>query len=283
MSEMTGRNVLITGANTGIGRATAVELAERGASVWLACRSLERTQPALDEIKAKTGKDARFLPLDLGSFDSIRACAKAYLDTGEPLHVLLNNAGMAAHDGVTSDGFEITFGVNHLGHFLLTMLLLDRLRESSPARIVNVSSQGHYMARSIDYDAMRTTKSSLMGLDIYNQSKLANVLFSAELARRLEGSGITTYSLHPGVVASDVWRKVPWPVRPLMTWFMISNQKGAETSLHCACDDGAATETGLYYDRSKPKTPSREAQDPKLAAELWRRSVEWTGEDATGS
>lgn len=244
----------------------------------LACRSLDRTQPVLDEIAAAGGGDrAAFLTLDLGSFASVQEAASTFLSTGRPLHVLINNAGLAGHRGLTADGFERTFGVNHLGHFLFTLLLVPRMRESAPGRIVNVASMAHYQAKEFSLEGVRDSTVTVTGKDEYNHSKLANVLFSAELARRLEGTGLTTYSLHPGVVASDVWRKIPWPIRPLIKLFMISNEEGALTTLHCATAESCADETGLYYDKCAARKASRLGRDEALAADLWARSLEWTG------
>jgi NAD(P)-dependent dehydrogenase (short-subunit alcohol dehydrogenase family) len=275
MGDLDGRNFLVTGANTGIGAETVRALAARGAQVWLACRSAERTQPVIEKISAETGNaQLHFLALDLGDLDSVRACADSFLATGEPLHVLLNNAGLAGARGLTTSGFELAFGTNHVGHFLLTELLLDRVRHSAPARIVNVSSVAHFSADGIDFDAVRRPTAHLTGVPEYAVSKLANVLHAQELARRLEGSGVTTYALHPGVIASDVWRAVPWPIRPLMKLRMQSPRDGAQTSLYCATSPDAAGETGLYYDSSRVKGASTVAT-PELAAELWRRSEDW--------
>lgn len=278
-TTMTDRFCVVTGANTGIGRATAVELGRLGARVVLACRSLDKTQPVLDEINDEAGEErASFLALDLGNLDRVRAAAAELLERGDPIHVLINNAGLAGHRGVTDDGFEVQFGVNHLGPFLFTNLLLDRIIESAPARIVNVASRAHFQARAgIPWDTVQGKTRSLTGIREYGVSKLANVLFSAELARRLEGAGVTTYSLHPGVIASDVWRRMPWPIRPAIKVLMKSTEEGALTSLHCATSDEAGGETGLYYDNSAPKKPSRKGSDAELAAELWTRSEAWCG------
>jgi len=211
----------------------------------------------------------------------VRACAAGFLGRGLPLHLLVNNAGVAPSRGKFSkSGFELGFGVNHMGHFLLTALLLDRIRESAPARIVTVASEAHRGARGLDWDALRKPTHSATGVAEYGVSKLANVLFSAELARRLDGSGVNTYALHPGVVASDIWRRVPGPLRGLIKLFMITPERGAQTTLHCATSAEAAHETGLYYDKSRPKAPSAVAQDADLASELWRRSEEWSRADA---
>jgi dehydrogenase/reductase SDR family protein 13 len=277
MGELSGRTFFITGANTGIGKETARGLAARGARVVVAGRSAEKTRAAMKEIADDTGNtDLDFVPLDLGDLASVRQAAETFLATGEPLHVLINNAGLAGSRGMTASGFEIAFGTNHVGPFLFTSLLLDRLRESAPARIVNVASVAHYNAEGIDWDAVRRPTRSFTGMREYSVSKLANLLHAQELARRLGASGVTTYALHPGTVASDIWRRVPWPLRPLMKRRMISPEQGAQTSLYCAASPDVAGESGRYYDACRRKEPSA-AATASLAAELWRRSSEWTG------
>ena len=272
----TGRTFLVTGANTGIGRATAAALARQGGRVYVASRSREKGEEAVAGIKASTGNEAVwYLPLDLADLDSVRACASAFLARGEPLHVLVNNAGGAGRRGRTRQGFELMFGVNHLGHFVLTNALLGCLTASAPARVVTVASDAHYSARGIDFEALRRPARGLTGLHEYAVSKLCNVLFSAELARRAADTGVTTYALHPGVVASDIWRRVPWPVRPLMTRRMLTVDEGAATSLYCATSPDVAQDSGKFYDTCAERPPSRVAT-PELAAELWKRSEEWT-------
>lgn len=274
---MKGKVAIVTGSNTGIGRVTAHELAKQGAHVIMACRSEEKTKPVVEEIRAATGNDAvQFVPLDLGSFESIRRASEDIHNLGLPIHLLINNAGLAGAKGTTSDGFELTFGVNHLGHFLLTNLLLDRIRESSPARIVIVASKAHYKAESTDFEALRSPTKTPTGFPEYTVSKLCNVLHAKSLAKRLEGTGVTTYSLHPGVVASDVWRKVPWPFRSLMKLFMISNEEGAKTSLYCATSSEVAEHSGRYYDECREREPSKLALDAELAETLWKHSEAWT-------
>jgi len=269
---------LVTGGNTGIGRATVTALAGRGARVYLAARSPAKGETAAAEIRDAAGSESVwFLPLDLADLDSVRACAADFLARDEPLHVLVNNAGVAGRRGLTRQGFELTFGVNHLGHFALTMALLDRLTRSAPARVVTVSSDAHYSAPGIDFGALRRPARGLTGMPEYATSKLANVLFSAELARRTAGTGVTGYALHPGVVASDIWRRVPWPVRPLMTRRMLSVEEGAATSLYCATSPEVAQDSGRFYDRCAEREPSRVAT-PELAAELWKHSEDWTAE-----
>jgi NAD(P)-dependent dehydrogenase (short-subunit alcohol dehydrogenase family) len=278
MGELAGKVYIVTGANTGIGKVTALELARRGARVILASRSADKTQAVIDEIRKATGNaDVELLSLDLADLASVRAAAKAFLDRGLPLHGLINNAGLAGLRGRTADGFEMTFGTNHLGHFLFTALLLDKLKASAPARIVNVSSVAHRRAQGIDWDAVRKPARRIDGVHEYAVSKLANVLFTKELARRLAGSGVTAYALHPGAVATDVWRHVPWPFRPLIKMFLKSPEEGARTTLYCATAPELAGESGRYYQDSKETPASPVAEDAALAADLWRRSAEWTG------
>lgn len=274
-NDLDGKTFLVTGANTGIGRETARGLAGRGAKVFVTGRSEAKTRPVIDEIAAQSGNGAlEFLPLDLGDLSSVRACAEAFLGTGEPLHGLINNAGLAGQRGLTESGFELHFGTNYVGPFLLTSLLLDRLRDSAPARIVNVSSEAHYRASGIDYDAVRKRTRSLTGLPEYGVSKLANLLHAQELARRLDGTGVTAYALHPGVIASDIWRSVPWPVRSLIKRRMRSPAEGAQTSLYCATSPEVADQSGHYYEDCRRKEPNA-AATPALAAELWDRTTAW--------
>jgi NAD(P)-dependent dehydrogenase (short-subunit alcohol dehydrogenase family) len=274
--DLSGRTFLITGANTGIGYATAADLANRGGRVYLACRSEQKGQAAAAAIVAATGNEAvTFLPLDLGDLASVRACARQFLARGEPLHVLINNGGVAGARGITANGFELAFGVNHLGHFALTAALLDCLAASAPARVVNVASDAHYQAKGIDFEAVRRRTASMTGLPEYAVSKLANVLFTQELARRLDGRGVTAYALHPGVVASDIWRRVPWPVRPLLKLRMITPEQGARTSLYCATSPEVAQVSGRFYEKCAERAASAVAT-PELAGALWERSEAWT-------
>ena len=274
--ELSGRTFLITGANTGIGRATAADLASRGGRVYLACRSAQKGRDAAAAIAAATGNEAvTFLPLDLADLASVRACAEQFLARGEPLHVLINNGGVAGQRGITADGFELAFGVNHLGHFALTAALLDCLAASAPARVVNVSSDSHYQAKGIDFEAVRQRTASMTGMREYAVSKLGNVLFTQELARRVADRGITAYALHPGVVASDIWRRVPWPVRPLIKRRMITTEEGARTSLYCVTAPELAQVSGRFYDDCRERKASAVATG-ELAGTLWQRSEAWT-------
>jgi retinol dehydrogenase-12 len=273
--ELAGRTFLVTGGNTGIGRATVAGLARRGGRVYLACRSPEKGRAAVADIVAATGNEAvAFVGLDLADLASVRRCAEEFEALGEPLHVLINNAGVGGQRGITADGFELAFGINHLGHFALTAALLDRLAASAPARVVTVSSDSHYQARGVDFEAVRRPTASITGLPEYAVSKLCNVLFSAELARRAQARGITTYAVHPGMVASDIWRRVPWPVRPLIKLRMISPEEGAKTSLYCAISTSVAAASGRFYDNCREREPSTVAT-PELARVLWERSQAW--------
>jgi NAD(P)-dependent dehydrogenase (short-subunit alcohol dehydrogenase family) len=274
-TDLKDRTFLVTGANTGIGRVTAETLARRGGKVFLASRSEEKTRPVIDAIRAAGGQ-AEFLALDLGNLASVRASAQAFLDRGEPLHVLVNNAGLAGTRGLTADGFELLFGTNYLGPFLFTTLLLPRLRASAPARIVNVSSKVHADAKGIDWEAVRRPTRTITSLAEYAVCKLGTVLFTRELARGRAGEGVHSYVLHPGVVASDIWRKVPWPVRPIMLSRMKTVAQGAETSLYCATSPEVADHDGRYYSDCREWKASPLADDEALARELWEKSEAWT-------
>jgi NAD(P)-dependent dehydrogenase (short-subunit alcohol dehydrogenase family) len=279
-TELGGQTFLVTGANTGIGRSTAESLARRGAKVFLACRSEDKTKPVVDAIRA-AGGDAEYVSLDLADLVSVRRCAEGLLARDLPLHGLINNAGLAGLRGQTKQGFELAFGTNHLGHFLLTTLLLPRVRAVS-GRIVNVASKAHYdvkpSATPIPWDALRERTRTVTGLPEYAVSKLCNVLFTKELARGKAGAGVDSYALHPGVIASDAWRQIPQPFRWLMKLGMLSNDEGAKTTLYCATSKDVADDDGLYYDTSKTKAPSKFAEDAELARKLWDQSEEWVAE-----
>jgi len=279
VQALAGRVALVTGANTGIGRAAAIELARRGARLFLACRSEARTRPVIDEIEAlRPELRPNWLPLDLGDFASVRTCARAFLAHDLPLHLQVNNAGLAGARALTPSGFEPAFGINHMGHFLLTRLLTDRLVQSAPARVVTVASRAHARVSRIDWDSVRRPPSSPFAAFEYCTSKLANVLFSAELARRLAGTKVTAFALHPGVVASEFWRRTPAWMQPLLRTFMISSEAGARTIIHCACS-APPTESGSYYSDCRIVAPSRAAADRTLAEELWNRSEAWVQQE----
>ncbi len=260
---------LVTGANSGIGRATAIGLARGGAHVIAAGRSAERTQPVLDEI-AGFGGSAEFLELDLASMTSVRTAAQSFLDTGRNLDLLVNNAGIGVNRrGLTEDGFEVHFGINHLGHFLLTRELFPNLGPES--RVVALTSALHFRADGVDFARVRRP-TAFTGLAEYATSKLANVLFTRELARRRPEN--RAYAVHPGLVRT---RLIPGPIRALSASSMVSPEQGADTVLWCATSKDVAAESGHYYQQRTRLPPSARAQDNDLASELWERSDEWCG------
>lgn len=275
--ESNGKVALVTGANSGLGRVTARTLALQGYRVFLACRSEARTRPVLEEIRrlSQGTAQAEFLPLDLGDLGSVRSCAEAFLQRGLKLNLLVGNAGLAGQRGITASGFELTFGTCHVGHFLLVDLLLERLKESAPARIVMVSSKAHRHAETIDFAEVRRPTQSRTGLKEYAVAKLANLLFAKELARQLQGSGVTTYAVHPGTVATDVWRSVPAPLAWLLKRFMRNEEEGAATTLHCATAPQLAEQSGEYYADCQLTEASAAAHDGVLAAQLWAHSQAW--------
>ena len=268
---------LITGTNTGIGRATAGALAAKGGRVILAARSHEKTMPVVHELRARfPNAEVEFLLIDLADLSSVKTAASSVLASGRPLDVLINNAGLAGSTGRTKDGFQLTFGTNHLGPFALTEMLLPLLTAAPQGRIVNVASEAHRGAKGIDWAALREFDKGL--LKAYSVSKLMNILYAKELTRRLAGTRVTTYSLHPGVVASDIWRKLPAPVMAIGKLFMISNEKGAQTPVYCATAPELATVSGRYYEKSREKEPTALAKDENLARELY----EWSDSAVAG-
>jgi retinol dehydrogenase-12 len=267
------KTCMVTGANIGIGKPTAMELARRGARMILAGRSAERTAPVADEIRS-AGGDARFLRLDLSSLTGVRAAADEFMAWNEPLHVLINNAGVARHRAVTEDGFEHTFGVNYLGPYLFTRLLLPTLEASSPSRIVNVASDVHRSVTMIDWDRLHRS-GSWVGFQEYKVSKLGNVLFTRELARRLAGSGVRVVAVHPGLVATQILRDVPAWVRLFAHRDAQTPEEGARTSIFCATAPEVVD--GGYYAKEHLRDPGPGALDDDLAAALWERSEEWVG------
>ena len=284
-AELDGKTFMVTGANTGIGRATAADLASRGARVILACRSAQRTAPVMADITATTGNDQlEHLELDLADLDSVRRAVTEVHNRIDTLDVLVANAGLAGQRGQTAQGFELAFGTNHLGHFALVTGLLDLMvsptsqtTATTPAgvpRIVVVSSDSHYSAKGLPEDRLRGATRSMTGMPEYARSKLANVVFTQELARRIPANQLAVHALHPGVIASDIWRRVPWPIRPIMTARMASTTDGARTSLWCATSADLDGMSGGYYADCATKDPS-DVATANLGAWLWERSEEW--------
>ncbi|CAH1262398.1 RDH11 [Branchiostoma lanceolatum] len=294
-ARMDGKTVIITGANTGIGKVTARDMAERGARVILACRSLEKAEEAAKEIRSQTGnKNVVVQKLDLASLTSVRQFAKAINGAEPRLDVLINNAGvMHTPRWETEDGFEMQFGVNHLGHFLLTNLLLDKLKKSAPGRVVTVASLVHAFAKGIDFDDINS-QNNYRPETAYDHSKLANVLFSRELSKRLKGTGVTSNSLHPGVIMeSDLmrYREGTWQgnfgkrvasalrkvVGTVFSVFGKTLEQGAQTSICCAVAEELETTTGLYFSDCVPKETSAAGMDDEAAARLWDVSEKMVG------
>jgi NAD(P)-dependent dehydrogenase (short-subunit alcohol dehydrogenase family) len=273
---MEGKRVLLTGGNSGIGKVTATVLAEQGAEVILACRESDKTAAALESINANAAIPAINLPVELARLQSVRDLASTFLERYDRLDVLLNNAGVfPSKQRFTDDGFEMQFGVNHLSHFLLTNLLLDCLKHSAPARVVTVSSMLHKKGQ-IDFDAIRGYQ-KYKAQGAYNNSKLANVLFAIELAKRLEGSGVTSNVLHPGAVATDIVRDVPWLIRKIIGMVFIAPEKGALTNIMLASDPDLADVNGKYYNQTRLEDYSSQADDEALRTRLWDLSADLVG------
>ncbi|KAL7374053.1 hypothetical protein ABVT39_020999 [Epinephelus coioides] len=266
------KTVVITGANTGIGKETAIDLAKRGAKVIMACRDMEKAQAAVKEVIENSGNEnVVCMKLDLADSKSIREFAEAINKDEPKLNILINNAGvMVCPYGKTADGFEMQIGVNHFGHFLLTYLLIDLIKKSAPARIVTVSSMAHSWG-SINLEDINSEKSYNKN-SAYSQSKLANILFTRSLAKRLEGTGVTTYSLHPGVVQTELWRHLSGPQQFFMKMvspFTKNSSQGAQTSIYCAVEPSLEKETGGYYSDCAPANCSAAGKDDVLAEKLW--------------
>ena len=286
MTDMEGKVCIVTGATSGVGRETARGLARMGATVVLAVRDAQRGDATRRDISATSGNaDVHVLPLDLARLDSVRAFPKAFSARFDRLDVLVNNAGIhTARRELTPDGFELTLATNHIGHFLLTDLLRDVLVRSAPARIVNVASEAHRFSPGFRF-ADPMSEKHWSGLLAYTQSKLANIMFTFALARRLEGTGVTANAVHPGSVRSGWARGEESGVfryaAKLATPFLISPEKGARTSLMAATSPEARARSGAYLVRGKISVPSRAARDVEAQERLWRLSEEWVRAGAT--
>jgi retinol dehydrogenase-14 len=283
---MAGRTVLVTGGTAGIGRATAVGLATMGAHLAITGRDRGRTEGAAREIRAAGGGQVDAFVADLSSQSQVRRLAEEVLQSLSRIDVLVNNVGgywNTRH--VTADGLERTFALNHLAPFLLTNLLLDRLKQSAPARVVTVSSNAQAQGR-IDFDDLQGER-SYSGARAYNQSKLANVLFTYELARRLRGTSVTANALHPGVVSTSFGAEDPGRVQrlfvPFMRPFMNAPAQGAATSIHLASAADLGQVAGRYFANSKPKRSSKRSYDEAAAARLWQVSADLVGLTALGT
>jgi len=279
-ASMQGKTALITGANSGLGKETAVALARAGATVVFTSRDPQKGEQTAADIRQRSGADVALMPLDLASFPSIHALADDFLQRHDSLHVLVNNAGLILTERTeTEQGFETTFGVNHLGHFILTQLLLDRIKASAPARIINVASRAHRFARNgLDFDDLQLTN-SYGGMQAYGRSKLANIDLTRELARRLEGSGVTVNALHPGGVNTGFSHDGDTNGLYSFLWslakpFLRSPEKGAQTSIYLASATEVEGVTGKYFANSKEAQPTSIAQHDEAARRLWTASEE---------
>lgn len=282
-AEPSRRIAIVTGANSGVGLETARGLARAGHHVVLAVRSVARGESARADIAGTVpGASLEVMRLDLASLASVRAFAEDFQARHDALHLLVNNAGIHTADKQrTEDGLELTIASNHVGHFLLTNLLLDLLKRSAPARVVTVASEAHRYGK-IDFDDLNGDE-NWSGFTAYGQSKLANILFARELAKRLQNTGVTSNAVHPGIVRSNWARgKDSGILRlgvALASPFMLSPAQGARTTLHVALHDDGATSNGGYFRRSKKATPSRLARDDEAAARLWNLTNKLAGLD----
>ncbi|MFP6661794.1 MAG: SDR family NAD(P)-dependent oxidoreductase [Myxococcota bacterium] len=278
--DVRGRSVMLTGASSGIGLAGARALAALGANLWLVCRSRERGEAAVAACEAEGGGGkTRLLLADLAGQAAIRRLADDFLRSDEPLHVLVNNAGAVFFERLlTTDGIESTFAVNHLAPFLLTNLLLPRLCESAPARVITVASAGHRTGR-IRLDDLES-KRKYRAFSQYGNTKLANVLFTHELARRLEGGSVVAHSLHPGVVDTNLgmqnsgWLRNVWKaVHPLFS----RPETGAQTLVHLVTAPEVQSQNGGYWSKGRPQRAAARGRDDAMAQALWQKSVELVG------
>lgn len=286
-----GKTVIVTGANTGIGKQTALELAKRGGNIILACRVLEKCEEAAREIRGETlNHSVRARRLDLASLRSIREFAARIIEEEERVHVLVNNAAvMRCPHWTTEDGFEMQFGVNYLGHFLLTHLLLDKLKASAPSRIINLLSLAH-VAGHIDFDDLNWEKKKYDTKAAYCQSKLAVVLFTRELSRQLQGTGVTVNALHPGVARTELGRHTgmhssafsSFTLGPIFWLLVKSPHLAAQPSTYLAVAEELEGISGKYFDGLKEKAPAPEAEDEEVARRLWAASAHLVGLEMPG-
>jgi len=285
--RLDGKTAVITGCNTGIGKYTVLDLYLRGARVVMACRDVTKAEAAREWVTQQAqGKpnlgEIVILHLDLSSLVSVRQCAQKIMDQETNIHLLINNAGvMMCPRNVTEDGYELQFATNHLGHFLFTLILLPKIISSAPARIVNVASLAHRLCSSFYFDDINMEK-YYSPQKAYGRSKMANILFTRELARRLKDTGVTVYSLHPGVVDTELSRHLDKSVFPGARWmfqnlggfFMKTPEQGAQTTLYCALEESLASETGLYYDDCQEAKTTPMGRDDELAKKLWDVSLD---------
>jgi retinol dehydrogenase 14 len=291
MVDLTGKSVLVTGANSGIGLEACVQLARMGAELTMVARDRTKGEAARREVEDRAGGDLTgtertrvrppsLLLCDMASQSDIHALADEYRRTHARLDILINNAGSAnAARELIGEGIEKTFAVNHLGYFLLTNLLLDLIVKSAPARIVNTSSVGH-RSGTMDFDDLAFGRERYSIVKAYGRSKLANVLFTRELARRLAGTGVTVNAVHPGAVSTNIWSHAMWWMRPVLAiakLFMITPKEGGERLLYLAVSPEVEGKTGGYYENNRLVAPSPLAQDDGAASRLWEVSSRLVG------
>lgn len=284
IADMTGKTVVITGGNSGIGKETALALARSGARVLITARDANRGSAAVSDIRSATGNQQIALAVfDLGEMASVRSGASQILELCDRIDVLVNNAGLVLSDRrETPDGFESTFAINHLGPFLLTQLLLDRIKQSAPSRIVNVASTAHKGARrGLDFDDLQSAR-KYSGMQVYSKSKLANIYFTSSLARRLAGTGVTANCLHPGTVATRYGRDgdargvLGFGIK-IASPFFLTPEKGARTSIYLASSPEVSEVSGKYFVKCKVRSPSKVARDDAAAERLWQVSEDLVG------
>ena len=278
--DLSTRTAVVTGATSGIGSVTAREIARLGATVWIVARSEEKAKQTVDEIRRATGNDrVDFLLADLATQKEIRRVAGEILERCPALHLLVNNAGIVnLKRKLTVDGIESTLAVNHLAYFLLTNLLLDRLRASAPARIVSVASDAHRFGK-VDLDDLQA-EARYKGMRHYGASKGCNILFTYELTRRLEGSGVTANCLHPGGVATGLGSNHGWlfsVISPLLRLFMKTPEQGAATSIYLATSPEVEGVSGRYFASCKEIRSTPQTYDEDVARRLWQESERLTG------
>ena len=279
IKRMDGKICMVTGGSSGIGRSIALELAELGAEVVIVCRDRERGEATRKEIETRVGKNSVHLSIaDLSSQKSIRKLSLDFHEKHTKLHVLVNNAAVIMGErSLTTDQIETTFAVNHLAYFLFTNLLLDLLKLSAPARIVNVASSAHFKS-SLDFNNLQGTK-TYSAFGAYCMSKLANVLFTYELASRLKGKGVTVNCLHPGTVATNLERdapltfKLPWKI---LKPFFLSPEKGADTAVYLASSNEVDDVSGKYFVKRRETKSSKKSYDENTMYQLWQVSADLT-------
>ncbi|XP_037334809.1 dehydrogenase/reductase SDR family member 13a.3 [Pungitius pungitius] len=284
--KLNGKTIIVTGSHTGIGKVTALDLAKRGARVILACRNKDKAEAAAFDIRTESGNNqVVFMQLDLASLKSVRCFAETFLKTEPRLDILINNADVIG-PGRTEDGFGMALGVNHLGHFLLTNLLLEKLQQCCPSRVVTVAALLHRFGTA-NFPMLSSKKDSVSSQSTwhnfraYCNSKLFNVLFTRELANQLEGTGVTCYSLYPGVISTELCRSMSlWLqllVMPFAKLFFLDPEGGSQTTVYCALQEGIESLSGRYFSSCALQQVGAKGRDDALARKLWELSERLTG------